>query len=86
MGEGVSKMNKPLMYSAVLLFLLLLAAPIKNSGLQSTQNVPKLPVPRRHRTTTSLSIRNGAIAAPLDRNTGRKTILTAVEKTSLLLI
>ncbi len=36
MGEEI-KMNKPLMYSAALLFLLLLAAPIKNSGLQSTQ-------------------------------------------------
>ena len=30
-------MNKLLTYSAALLFLLLLAAPIKNSGLQSTQ-------------------------------------------------
>ena len=82
-GEEI-KMNKLLAYSAALLLLLLLAAPIKNSGLQSTQTA-EAPL-RDDRTTTNLSIPNGATAAPLDRNTGRKTILIAVGKTSLLLI
>src|SRR5579864_911858 len=41
-------MNKILPYSAILLFLLLVASPMKNSGLQSTQTASSTQTPEGH--------------------------------------